>query len=74
MCSSTSDKLHATLRMSQSPCISLQNIPVEDANFKVDVTPVVLPKRMIALEGLYQADSPMAPRVIGNKMPFIIIK
>ena len=54
---STPDQSHTTLRMSRSPSIPLQNITLDCCN-KVDVTPVVLPKRMIALEGLYQADSP----------------
>ena len=59
VCSSTPDKSHTTLRMSRSPSIPLQNVSVGNHPcYKVDVTPVVLPKRMIALEGLYQADSP----------------
>jgi len=56
MCS-TPDKTHTTLRMSRSPSIPLQNVSVETC-YKMDVTPVMLPKRMVALEGLYQADSP----------------
>ena len=56
MCS-TPAKSHTTLRMSRSPSIPLQNVSVETC-YKVDATPVVLPKRMVALEGLYQADSP----------------
>jgi len=51
------NKSHTTRCMSRSPSIPLQNISVETC-YKVDVTPVVLPKRMVALEGLYQADSP----------------
>lgn len=44
-----------TKHMSRSPSIPLQNTSMKMA--KVDVTPVALPQRMIALEGLYPEDS-----------------
>ena len=56
MCCSTPDKMECesseTKRMSRSPSIPLQNTSVKMA--KVDVTPIVLPHRKVALEGLYE--------------------
>ena len=56
---STPDKMECssseTQCMSRSPSIPLQNTSTKMA--KVDVTPVVLPERVIALVGLYSEDS-----------------
>lgn len=59
LCCSTPDKMECgsseAKRMSRSPSIPLQNTSMKMT--KVDVTPIVLPQRMIALEGLYPDDS-----------------
>ena len=59
LCCSTPDKMECNSleakRLSRSPSIPLQNTSAKMA--KVDVTPTVLPQRMIALEGLYPDDS-----------------
>ena len=58
MCCSTPDKSECepsdTRHMSRSPSIPLQNTPAKMAI--VNVTPVALPQRMIALEGLFPED------------------
>ena len=56
MCCSTPDKSEcgSSRHMSRSPSIPLQNTSAKMAI--VNVTPVALPQRMIALEGLYPED------------------
>jgi len=60
LCCSTPDKMECgsleAKHMSRSPSIPLQNTSIK-MSAKVDATPVVLPQRMMALEGLYPDDS-----------------